>query len=425
MAHNGALGGAETGRRSAMDLEFHQLDRRYEDLRLRRPERERSLLASLAEEGQQVPIVVLSHDDSYLVIDGFKRLRCLQRLGSDTVCVTIWDLEPSDALLLDRSQRCSEGLSQLEQGWLLVALRSQGLQQEELAQRVGKSVSWISRRLALVCELPVEVQNQVRSGAIPAHAAMRHLVPMARRNRPDCLLLATSIAKAGLSSREVGLLCSAFQQSNREVRQRLLENPRLFVRARAEQKKRPPAPLLVEMLRELDAMAATVRRLSDRLENAPLNQKQLSELRLASANVRSYLDTFDQETQSARQEDPDRDFDSRPKGDLTASDSQVAEDLTQHRQAGDCLPEQSTQEDHSSRESRTPSRQDPGPLRDMPGKLCESPRGVDGPRDRDSLLDSDGLLSPSSDWDAAEAAGGKVLLRAGAGDATRHLPSQS
>ncbi len=97
-----------------MDLEFHQLDRRYEDLRLRRPERERSLLASLAEQGQQVPIVVVSQDDSYLVIDGFKRLRCLQRLGSDTVRATLWDLEQSEALLLDRSQRSSQGLSQLE-----------------------------------------------------------------------------------------------------------------------------------------------------------------------------------------------------------------------------------------------------------------------------------------------------------------------
>jgi transposase len=35
-----------------MDLEFHQLDRRHEPLRRRRPERERSLLASLAEQGQ-------------------------------------------------------------------------------------------------------------------------------------------------------------------------------------------------------------------------------------------------------------------------------------------------------------------------------------------------------------------------------------
>ena len=73
-----------------MDLEFHQLDRRYEDLRQRRPEPERRLLASLAEQGQQMPMVVVKAQGSYLVIDGFKRLRCLQRLGADTVRATLW-----------------------------------------------------------------------------------------------------------------------------------------------------------------------------------------------------------------------------------------------------------------------------------------------------------------------------------------------
>ena len=39
--------------RSTMQLEFHQLDRRWEHLRVRRPDRQRRLLASLAESGQQ------------------------------------------------------------------------------------------------------------------------------------------------------------------------------------------------------------------------------------------------------------------------------------------------------------------------------------------------------------------------------------
>ena len=41
-----------------MQLEFHQLDRRWEHLRVRHPARQRRLLASLAEVGQQTPIVV-------------------------------------------------------------------------------------------------------------------------------------------------------------------------------------------------------------------------------------------------------------------------------------------------------------------------------------------------------------------------------
>jgi hypothetical protein len=42
-----------------MRLEFHQLDRRLENLRVRHPVRQRRLVASLAEVGQQTPIIVI------------------------------------------------------------------------------------------------------------------------------------------------------------------------------------------------------------------------------------------------------------------------------------------------------------------------------------------------------------------------------
>jgi len=70
-----------------MKLEFHQLDRRWEHLRVRHPQRQRRLLASLAESGQQTPIVVVTagQPDRYLVIDGYKRIAVLQQLGRDIV----------------------------------------------------------------------------------------------------------------------------------------------------------------------------------------------------------------------------------------------------------------------------------------------------------------------------------------------------
>jgi hypothetical protein len=43
-----------------MQLEFHQLDRRWEHLRVHHPQRQRRLLASLADTGQQTPIVVVA-----------------------------------------------------------------------------------------------------------------------------------------------------------------------------------------------------------------------------------------------------------------------------------------------------------------------------------------------------------------------------
>ncbi len=47
-----------------MQLEFHQLDRHWEHLRVCEPHRQRRLLASLAENGQQTPIVVVVSKDN-------------------------------------------------------------------------------------------------------------------------------------------------------------------------------------------------------------------------------------------------------------------------------------------------------------------------------------------------------------------------
>jgi uncharacterized ParB-like nuclease family protein len=93
-----------------MQLEFHQLDQRWEHLRVRQPRRQRQLMASLAESGQQTPIVVVvSPDlrDRYLVIGGHKRIAALQQLGRDTVDATVWAMSAAEALLLDRCLRFS------------------------------------------------------------------------------------------------------------------------------------------------------------------------------------------------------------------------------------------------------------------------------------------------------------------------------
>ena len=73
-------------------LEFHQLDRRLENLRARHPARQRRLIASLAESGQQTPIIVIETGGRYLVIDGHKRIAALQQLGRDTVEAVVWEL---------------------------------------------------------------------------------------------------------------------------------------------------------------------------------------------------------------------------------------------------------------------------------------------------------------------------------------------
>ena len=96
-------------------------------------------MASLAESGQQTPIVVVAaadHSGRYVVIDGHKRIAALQQLGRDTVEATVWAMSEAEALLLDRSLRFSPHESALEQGWLLSEMeRRLGYSLEELARR--------------------------------------------------------------------------------------------------------------------------------------------------------------------------------------------------------------------------------------------------------------------------------------------------
>lgn len=217
---------------AAMRLEFHQLDRRWERLRACHPARQRRLLASLAGSGQQTPIVVVAAEDQpnrYVVIDGYKRIAALEQLGRDTVEAVVWPLSEAAAVLLDRSLRFSEPETALEVGWLLAELEQRfGYGLEELARRFDRSVSWVSRRLALVEVLPEAIQEQVRQGQIPAQVAMKFLAPVARQSLEDCQRMADIFSQRHSEVREAGLLYAAWRQGSRAVRKRLLEAPELF-----------------------------------------------------------------------------------------------------------------------------------------------------------------------------------------------------
>jgi len=217
-----------------MDLEFHQIEPRYEKLRRRNARKERQLVASLAEKGQLLPVVIIraGDPDSYVLVDGYKRLRALKSLKHDTVHATLWDLGELDALLLERLMRTSEADSALDQGWLLEELNERfALSHEELARRFDKSQSWVSRRLALVRSLPREVQERVRNGAVPAHAAMKYLVPMARAKSTDCVRLVAALGSQPPSTRDVGALYARWLSGSMETRELVVTQPYVVLRA--------------------------------------------------------------------------------------------------------------------------------------------------------------------------------------------------
>jgi ParB family chromosome partitioning protein len=280
-----------------MQLEFHQLDRRWEHLRVRHPARQRRLLASLAEAGQQTPIVVVAAEgqaDRYVVVDGYKRLAALQQLGRDTVEAVVWPMSEAEALVLDRSLRLSEHETALEQGWLLAEMEQRyGYGLEELARRFDRSTSWVSRRLALVDLLPRAIQQQVREGKISAHVAMKFLVPVARISLEECERMAAVFVEHHCHTRQAGQLYAAWREASPLVRQRLLDHPELFFKTQPQAEPRASSAPANALLRDLEMAAAIVNRARRRLarvEAAGMDRQQRQAARWQIEYLRLQLD---------------------------------------------------------------------------------------------------------------------------------------
>jgi ParB/RepB/Spo0J family partition protein len=287
-----------------MQLEFHQLERRWEHLRVRHPMRQRRLLASLAESGQPMPIVVVAAEgqtDRYVVIDGYKRIAALEQLGRDTVEAVVWPMSEAAAVLLDRSLRLSEHESALEVGWLLAELEQRfGYGLDELARRFDRSVSWVSRRLALAELLPEAIQQQVREGKVLAQVAMRFLVPVARQSLEDCQRMAGIFAQHHCDTREAGQLYAAWRNASPAVRKRLLDDPELFFKTQRQAQEKIPAAPGTELMRDLEMAAAIVNRAQRRLAGAgagELDHQQSEAARRQIERLQKQLQRIDETLQ--------------------------------------------------------------------------------------------------------------------------------
>jgi len=256
-----------------MELELHQLELKYARLRIFEPGRQARLLASLSEQGQRGPVLVVraAGPDRYVLIDGYRRVAGLARLGMDVVEAVVLEMSEAEALIYDHRQGCRPRRSAIEDGWLIKELVEQcGLSMQEVAVRLGRSKSWVSRRLGLVEVLPETMLELVRSGQICAHAAAKYLVPLARANAGSCERLACGIRGQRLSARQVRDLYVGWRVADEEERLRIEQEPLLYLKAVAEvglarpedeqDKKRR------EMLLDLDALVGICRRAGRRMQ---------------------------------------------------------------------------------------------------------------------------------------------------------------
>jgi ParB/RepB/Spo0J family partition protein len=300
-----------------LELDLHRLELRFAGSRLVEPRAVARIAHSIERCGQIVPCVVVAAPggsgaggERLVLIDGYRRVAALRRLGRDIASVERWACDVTDALLGLLARTQDRPLASIEEALLIRELMQDlGLSRHDLARRCGRDVSWVSRRLQLLSGLPDAALTAVRGGKLSSWSANRVVVPLARANAEHADRLLATLADAPLSTRELNDWFEHYQKASRGSRDRMVSHPRLFLdvlRENVEQRaslrlRDGPEGECAADLRCIEAVLARLRKRVAALRPLPLT------LVAAVPRLRAAIDALVNEIRREGAHDPDRD----------------------------------------------------------------------------------------------------------------------
>ena len=169
-------------------LSLAQLGERYRRYRLPDPDAETAMTGSVRRYGQLTPLVVCLREETYEILDGFKRLAAARALGLKTVGTRVLEADERRAkATLFALNQTGRRTQEWEEAWIVHSLvREDGMTQVEVAELLGHHKTWVCRRLALVEKLADEARQDLRLGLLSTTAA-RSLVRLPAGNQVDVL----------------------------------------------------------------------------------------------------------------------------------------------------------------------------------------------------------------------------------------------
>ena len=182
------------------------------------------LSESIKEHGVFQPIVVKHVGEDYVIISGERRYRASVRAGLQTIPAIVRDYEKSkmvELAIVENLQR--EDLTPVEEALAYQALMNElGVNQTELAKKVGKSRSYVTNVLGIL-SLPEDVLALCDKGKL----SMGHARALSKLKDVDRInSLARDIVENGLSVRQIENLLKEEPKKNalkRKTHKRLVE----------------------------------------------------------------------------------------------------------------------------------------------------------------------------------------------------------
>ena len=216
-----------------VESDLHRLDLRFAPLRIQQARAVEALARSMESSGQLTPVVAVAEaNDRWVLVDGYLRIAALRRAGRDTAWVELWDCALHQALVWVLARVQARPWQAIEEACVVRELvMSYDQSQREVARQIGRDVSWVNRRLALVEGLPEALLNAVAEGQLSTWAATRILAPLARANSAHAHELLQALLREPVTMRELQSWYRHYQSANRERREQMVKQPSLFLKA--------------------------------------------------------------------------------------------------------------------------------------------------------------------------------------------------
>ena len=223
-----------------IQIEWHQLELRYQSLRIHTTSAVRQLMVSLHSYGLLVPITVTPskvQDCPWVVIDGYLRIAALKALRTDLITATVWQIDTAEALIDVYKHNKSRTWEAFEEANLIQELMTtHQYSQGHLAKLLGKSEAWICRRLQLITQLPCFVKEAICQGTVSSWSASRILIPLARANSSHAEQLIHYLSGTPHTSREIQSFYDHYMRSNKKIRADMAVNTSLFFKVKEQDK---------------------------------------------------------------------------------------------------------------------------------------------------------------------------------------------
>jgi len=287
------------------EADIHTLELRYASTRLLSASMIEEMRRSIDLSGQIKPLIVIRGEQGrYVLVDGYLRLASLKQMARDVARIVVWDCDESAAIITVLCSSQSRSWAAIEEARMInLLIREHSCSQSGVARMIGRNVSWVHRRLALIEGMDESIQEAVCNSQLSTWSASRVIAPLARAKGDHALKMLRFLEHDPLSTRELATWNKYYQRANKVVREQMVNDPKLFLAALNNKEREKEAQTLRDglegaWLKDIQVAKAMLQRQRNAISalfSSPHNAADQESLRAAFSSLRELVEAMQQE----------------------------------------------------------------------------------------------------------------------------------